>query len=64
MVPGTSLSVSDASLARVLSAAVAAAGMSQCNAAAEAAAALTSDTDLGKMVKAGWQHGAVGVPWG
>ena len=64
MVPGTNLSVPDASLATALSAAVAAGGMSQCMAAAEAAAGWTSGTDLGKTVKVGRQHGAVGTPGG
>lgn len=63
-VPGTSLPVPAASLATALSAAVAAGGMSQCTAAAEAAAGWTSGNDLGKMVKGGQQHGAVDTPWG
>ncbi len=64
MVPGTSLSGPDASLATALSAAVAAGGMSQCMAAAEAALGWAPGTDPGKMVKVGWQHGAVDTQWG
>jgi len=64
VVPGTSLSVPDASLATALSAAVADGGMSQCTAAAEVAVGWASGTDPGKMVKVQAQHGAVNTPRG